>query len=82
MRSVKFISGFSLGLLLAGLMLHSTALTADGGKPVPDPWIMADGGKPVPDPWILADGGKPVPDPWILADGGKPVPDPWIGIAS
>jgi hypothetical protein len=71
MRSIKIVFLLCVVLMLAGLLLHSRILTADGGKPVPDPWTL------------VADGGKPVPDPWTLvADGGKPVPDPWIGIAS
>jgi hypothetical protein len=81
MRSIKVALLLCL-LTLAGLLLHSGILTADGGKPVPNPWVVADGGKPVPNPWLVADGGKPVPNPWLVADGGKPVPNPWLGIAS
>ena len=65
MRSIKIVFSLCVGLLLAGLLLHSGILTADGGKPLPDPWIIADGGKPLPDPWVIADGGKPLPDPWV-----------------
>jgi hypothetical protein len=83
MRSIKIVFSLCVGLLLAGLLLHSGILTADGGKPLPDPWsLVADGGKPLPDPWIIADGGKPLPDPWLIADGGKPLPDPWVGVTS
>ena len=51
MRSIKVALLLCL-LTLAGLLLHSGILTADGGKPVPNPWVVADGGKPVPNPWM------------------------------
>jgi hypothetical protein len=52
MRSIKIVFLFCVVLLAAGLLLHSTVLAADGGKPVPNPWLTADGGKPVPNPWL------------------------------
>jgi hypothetical protein len=64
MHSTKIIFVLCVALLISGLLLHSAVLTADGGKPVPNPWLFADGGKPVPNPWLTADGGKPVPNPW------------------
>ena len=39
MRSIKIVFSLCIGLLLAGLLLHSGILTADGGKPLPDPWV-------------------------------------------
>ena len=50
MHSIKIIV-LCVALLISGLLLHSAVLTADGGKPVPNPWLTADGGKPVPNPW-------------------------------
>jgi hypothetical protein len=52
MRSIKMVLLFCVALLVAGLLAHSRVLTADGGKPVPNPWLVADGGKPVPNPWL------------------------------
>jgi len=53
MRSISIKVAFLLCLLtLAGLMLHPGILTADGGKPMPNPWLVADGGKPMPNPWL------------------------------
>jgi len=40
---------FCCGLLtLAGLMLHPGILTADGGKPMPNPWLVATAANPCP----------------------------------
>jgi hypothetical protein len=64
MRSIKMVFLFCVALLATALLLHSTVLTADGGRPVPNPWLKADGGRPVPNPWLTADGGRPVPNPW------------------
>ncbi len=64
MRKIKIVFLFCVALLMADLLLHSGVLTADGGKPAPNPWVIADGGKPAPNPWLIADGGKPAPNPW------------------
>jgi hypothetical protein len=72
--TVLFVAGLFQGLVSAG-----------GAKPMalsPQQDVVADGGAPVPDPWLAADGGAPVPDPWLVADGGAPVPDPWSQIAA
>jgi hypothetical protein len=65
MRSLKILFLLCLALLMAGLILHSGVLTADGGRPLPTPWFTADGGRPLPTPWLVADGGRPLPTPWI-----------------
>ena len=65
MRSMKIVFLLCVALLIAGLMLHSGFLTADGGRPLPTPWFTADGGRPLPTPWLVADGGRPLPTPWI-----------------
>jgi hypothetical protein len=65
MRSIKIVFLLCMAVLAGVLLLNSTVITADGGKPVPNPWLAADGGKPVPNPWLVADGGKPVPNPWL-----------------
>ena len=65
MRIIKVLLMLCVLLTLSYWMFHNTALTSDGGKPVPTPWLVADGGKPVPTPWLVADGGKPVPTPWM-----------------
>ena len=65
MRSIKVTFSLCLLLTLAGLMWHSSVMTADGGKPAPTPWLVADGGKPAPTPWLVADGRKPAPTPWL-----------------
>ena len=94
MRTVRIPFVLGILTLAVGLAALSTTanlpaagasvLTADGGAPVPRPWLIADGGAPVPRPWprLAADGGAPVPRPWLTADGGAPVPRPWPGIAS
>jgi hypothetical protein len=65
MRRIKIVFMFCVALLVAGLLLQSGVLAADGGRPVPNPWLSADGGRPVPNPWLVADGGRPVPNPWL-----------------
>jgi hypothetical protein len=65
MRRIKIVFMFCVVLFVAGLMVHFSVLTADGGKPTPNPWVVADGGKPTPNPWLIADGGKPTPNPWL-----------------
>jgi hypothetical protein len=65
MRSIKTILLLCAALLLAGLVLHSGVFTADGGHPLPSPWLTADGGHPLPSPWLTADGGHPLPSPWL-----------------
>ena len=82
MRSIKTVFLLCVAFLIAGLLLHSAVFTADGGAPLPRPWLTADGGAPLPRPWLTADGGAPLPRPWLTADGGAPLPRPWIGIAS
>ena len=52
MRSIKTILLLCAALLLAGLVLHSGVFTADGGHPLPSPWLTADGGHPLPSPWL------------------------------
>jgi hypothetical protein len=64
MRSVKVVFLLCVLLLLAGFACNTGVSTADGGRPVPNPWLTADGGRPVPNPWLVADGGRPVPNPW------------------
>jgi hypothetical protein len=64
MRSIKVVFSLCVVLLLAGLIVHSSVLTADGGRPLPRPWLTADGGRPLPQPWLTADGGRPLPRPW------------------
>jgi len=65
MRRIKIVFMFCGALLVAGLLLQSGVLAADGGRPTPNPWVVADGGKPTPNPWLIADGGKPTPNPWL-----------------
>jgi|HubBroStandDraft_3_1064219.scaffolds.fasta_scaffold976042_1 hypothetical protein len=65
MRRIRIVFMFCVVLLVAGLMVHFSVLTADGGRPLPTPWFTADGGRPLPTPWLVADGGRPLPTPWI-----------------
>jgi len=50
----------------------AAAPTADGGEPVPDPWLEV-GGEPVPDPWLEVVGVVPA---FTVTEGLDPDPDP------
>jgi hypothetical protein len=74
-----------ISVLFVALAVHVTVVNSGEARPSalsPAQSMVADGGAPVPDPWLLADGGAPVPDPWLLADGGAPVPDPWRNVSA
>lgn len=84
MRLSKAVFAFCIAVLFVVGLLEGL-VTARGANPMalsPQQDVVADGGAPVPDPWLAADGGAPVPDPWLVADGGAPVPDPWQRIAA
>jgi hypothetical protein len=65
MRSFGTIFLLLLMFVLVGVALQEGILAADGGRPLPGPWVTADGGRPLPGPWLTADGGRPLPGPWI-----------------
>ena len=83
MRLAKTLFALCTAILLAGVVLHTAVLTADGGRPLPTPpnnLFFADGGRPLPTPpaQFVADGGRPLPTPPAqhVADGGRPLPTP------
>jgi hypothetical protein len=76
MRLVKILFVLCVVLLLAGTAVLTDGMHR-GSQPGTSTIPTADGGRPVPNPWFIgpqdgfgvltADGGRPVPNPWLIA---------------